>query len=103
MNLEIRKLHTLGRSKLPLQPPGSLDGNQMFGFSSPIIIQVSLLMKPFLPVKHYIEVQIGIFKMGLRILVETFTLNQAVCLQLVSSRHNLLVNLNCSFRFSYLH
>ncbi|KAI3915667.1 hypothetical protein MKX01_015492 [Papaver californicum] len=39
VNLEIRKLHALGRSKLPLQPPGSLDGHEMFGFSSPAIVQ----------------------------------------------------------------
>ncbi|MCL7024368.1 hypothetical protein MKW94_002422 [Papaver nudicaule] len=39
VNLEIRKLHALGRSKLPLQPPGSLDGHEMFGFSSPVIVQ----------------------------------------------------------------
>ncbi|RZC68872.1 hypothetical protein C5167_032122 [Papaver somniferum] len=39
VNLEIRKLHALGRSKLPLQPPGSLDGHEMFGLCSPAIIQ----------------------------------------------------------------
>lgn len=41
INLEIRKHHTLGRSQSPpLQPPGSLDGLEMFGFTSPAIIQV---------------------------------------------------------------
>ncbi|CAH9147452.1 unnamed protein product [Cuscuta epithymum] len=40
VNLEISKQHKLGREKLPpLQPPGSLDGMEMFGFSSPAIVQ----------------------------------------------------------------
>ncbi|PIA36397.1 hypothetical protein AQUCO_03400348v1 [Aquilegia coerulea] len=40
INQEIRKQHTLGRLHLPpLQPPGSLDGLEMFGFTSPAIIQ----------------------------------------------------------------
>ncbi|OVA18831.1 JmjC domain [Macleaya cordata] len=39
VNQELRKLHALGRTKLPLQPPGSLDGHEMFGFSLPAIIQ----------------------------------------------------------------
>jgi histone demethylase JARID1 len=39
-NQEISKQHKLGRLKLPpLQPPGSLDGMEMFGFSSPTIVQ----------------------------------------------------------------
>ncbi|XAR65863.1 hypothetical protein NMG60_11011845 [Bertholletia excelsa] len=41
VNQEITKQHKLGRTKLPpLQPPGSLDGIEMFGFSSPAIMQV---------------------------------------------------------------
>ncbi|PIN21767.1 hypothetical protein CDL12_05537 [Handroanthus impetiginosus] len=40
VNHEIVKQHKLGRGKLPpLQPPGSLDGMDMFGFSSPEIVQ----------------------------------------------------------------
>ncbi|KAK3001060.1 hypothetical protein RJ639_019067, partial [Escallonia herrerae] len=41
VNQEITKQHKLGKMKLPpLQPPGSLDGMEMFGFSSPAIVQV---------------------------------------------------------------
>lgn len=41
VNQEINKQHKLGKTKLPpLQPPGSLDGLEMFGFSSPAIVQV---------------------------------------------------------------
>ncbi|XP_052187665.1 putative lysine-specific demethylase JMJ16 [Diospyros lotus] len=41
VNQEITRQHKLGRTKLPpLQPPGSLDGMEMFGFSSPAIVQV---------------------------------------------------------------
>ncbi|KAL2549164.1 putative lysine-specific demethylase JMJ16 [Forsythia ovata] len=41
VNQEITKQHKLGRKKLPpLQPPRSLDGMEMFGFSSPAIMQV---------------------------------------------------------------
>uniref|UniRef100_A0A2P2KJF8 Uncharacterized protein n=3 Tax=Rhizophora mucronata TaxID=61149 RepID=A0A2P2KJF8_RHIMU len=40
VNQEITKQHKLGRANLPpLQPPGSLDGLEMFGFSSPAIVQ----------------------------------------------------------------
>ncbi|KAJ1409286.1 JmjN domain [Sesbania bispinosa] len=40
VNQEIAKQHKLGRKGLPpLQPPGSLDGFEMFGFSSPAIVQ----------------------------------------------------------------
>ncbi|CAL5363169.1 unnamed protein product [Camellia sinensis] len=40
VNQEITKQHKLGRMKLPpLQPPGSLDGMEIFGFSSPAIVQ----------------------------------------------------------------
>lgn len=40
INLEISNQHKVGRLKLPpLQPPGSLDGMEMFGFSSPFILQ----------------------------------------------------------------
>lgn len=47
VNKEIIKQHKLGRGKLPpLQPPGSLDGMEMFGFSSPAIVQAcSLILK----------------------------------------------------------
>lgn len=41
VNEEITKRHRLGKTNLPpLQPPGSLDGFEMFGFSSPAIVQV---------------------------------------------------------------
>ncbi|CAI9091485.1 OLC1v1026534C1 [Oldenlandia corymbosa var. corymbosa] len=41
VNQEIARQHKLGKPNLhPLQPPGSLDGIEMFGFSSPEIIQV---------------------------------------------------------------
>lgn len=40
VNYEISKQHKSGISNLPpLQPPGSLDGMEMFGFSSPSILQ----------------------------------------------------------------
>ncbi|KAL1542259.1 putative lysine-specific demethylase JMJ16 [Salvia divinorum] len=40
VNHAIAKQHKLGKGKLPpLQPPGSVDGMQMFGFSSPAIMQ----------------------------------------------------------------
>ncbi|XP_074311385.1 putative lysine-specific demethylase JMJ16 [Silene latifolia] len=40
VNQEISKQHKLGELKLPpLQPPGSLDGYEMFGFTSPTIVQ----------------------------------------------------------------
>lgn len=40
INHEISNRHKLGRLKFPpLQPPGSLDGMEMFGFSSPFILQ----------------------------------------------------------------
>ncbi|KAK8638049.1 hypothetical protein V6N13_136492 [Hibiscus sabdariffa] len=40
VNQEITKQHRVGKTNLPpLQPPGSLDGLEMFGFSSPEIIQ----------------------------------------------------------------
>lgn len=43
LNQEIAKQRKLGKTNLPpLVPPGSLDGMEMFGFSSPAIIQVSL-------------------------------------------------------------
>lgn len=46
VNYEITKQHKLGRMNLPpLQPPGSLDGMEMFGFSTPAIVQVNLLLK----------------------------------------------------------
>uniref|UniRef100_A0A7N0TJ12 Lysine-specific demethylase JMJ16 n=1 Tax=Kalanchoe fedtschenkoi TaxID=63787 RepID=A0A7N0TJ12_KALFE len=40
VNQEISRLHKLGRLNLPpLQPPGSVDGLEMFGFSSPSLVQ----------------------------------------------------------------
>ncbi|XP_054811228.1 putative lysine-specific demethylase JMJ16 [Prosopis cineraria] len=40
VNQEITKQHKLGRKDLPpLQPRGSIDGFEMFGFSSPAIVQ----------------------------------------------------------------
>ncbi|WCJ43791.1 Lysine-specific demethylase JMJ703 [Euphorbia peplus] len=40
VNQEITKQHKMGKTNLPpLQPPGSLDGLEMFGFSSPSIVQ----------------------------------------------------------------
>ncbi|XP_073012098.1 lysine-specific demethylase JMJ703 [Typha latifolia] len=40
VNQEIRRQHSMGRMNLPtLQPPGCLDGLEMFGLSSPAIIQ----------------------------------------------------------------
>ncbi|GAB2277626.1 hypothetical protein Dimus_012334 [Dionaea muscipula] len=40
VNQEISKQHKLGKKKLPpLQPPGSLDGLEMFGLTSPAITQ----------------------------------------------------------------
>lgn len=42
VNQEITKQHKLGKKNLPpLQPPGTLDGFEMFGFTSPAIVQVS--------------------------------------------------------------
>lgn len=42
VNQEITRQHKLGRLNLPpLQPPGSLDGFEMFGFTSPSIVQVN--------------------------------------------------------------
>lgn len=42
VNHEIAKQHKIGKGKLPpLQPPRSVDGMQMFGFSSPAIMQAS--------------------------------------------------------------
>ena len=42
VNQEITRQHKLGRLNLPpLQPPGSLDGFEMFGFTSPAIVQVN--------------------------------------------------------------
>ncbi|XP_024025134.1 putative lysine-specific demethylase JMJ16 [Morus notabilis] len=41
VNQEIARQHKSGRLNLPpLQPPGSLDGFEMFGFTSPAIVQV---------------------------------------------------------------
>ncbi|CAL1389758.1 unnamed protein product [Linum trigynum] len=40
VNQEITKQYKMGKPNLaPLQPPGSLDGFEMFGFSSPTIVQ----------------------------------------------------------------
>ncbi|GJM87294.1 hypothetical protein PR202_ga03234 [Eleusine coracana subsp. coracana] len=41
LNIEIRRQLVTGRANLPtLQPPGSVDGLEMFGFLSPAIVQV---------------------------------------------------------------
>lgn len=41
LNMEIRKQLSMGRANLPtLQPPGSVDGLEMFGLLSPVIVQV---------------------------------------------------------------
>jgi histone demethylase JARID1 len=41
LNMEIRKQVSMGRANLPtLQPPGSVDGLEMFGLLSPVIVQV---------------------------------------------------------------
>jgi hypothetical protein len=41
LNQEIRRQRSLGKQNLPaLQPPGSLNGLEMFGFTSPLVIQV---------------------------------------------------------------
>lgn len=41
VNQEILKQHKLGKPKLlPLQPPGSVEGMEMFGFSTTEIVQV---------------------------------------------------------------
>jgi len=49
VNLEIAKQFKLGRKGLPpLHPAGSLDGFEMFGFSSPEIVKVILLIKTHL-------------------------------------------------------
>ncbi|CAN6279662.1 unnamed protein product [Urochloa humidicola] len=40
LNMEIRRQLSMGRANLPtLQPPGSVDGLEMFGLSSPLIVQ----------------------------------------------------------------
>jgi len=40
LNQEIRRQRSLGKQNLPaLQPPGSLNGLEMFGFTSPLVIQ----------------------------------------------------------------
>ncbi|KAM1039047.1 hypothetical protein ACFX13_034376 [Malus domestica] len=40
VNQEITRQHKLGKMNLPpLQPPGSIDGFEMFGFTSPAIVQ----------------------------------------------------------------
>ena len=45
LNMEIRRQLSMGRANLPaLQPPGSVDGFEMFGLLSPSIVQVR---KPF--------------------------------------------------------
>jgi F/Y rich C-terminus len=43
VNLEIRKQHIKGKVELTgLQPPGSIDGLEMFGLISPNIVKVYL-------------------------------------------------------------
>ncbi|KAF8723707.1 hypothetical protein HU200_021671 [Digitaria exilis] len=42
INMEIRRQLSMGRANLPtLQPPGSIDGLEMFGLLTPVIIQVA--------------------------------------------------------------
>jgi hypothetical protein len=54
VNQEITKQHKTGRTNLPpLQPPGSLDGFEMFGFSSPAIVQVFLQQADFLTLSFF--------------------------------------------------
>lgn len=44
VNLEITKQHKMGRINLPcLQPHESVDGLEMFGLSSPAVMQVSVI------------------------------------------------------------
>jgi histone demethylase JARID1 len=41
LNMEIRRQLSMGRANLPtLQPPGSIDGFEMFGLLRPAIVQV---------------------------------------------------------------
>jgi histone demethylase JARID1 len=41
LNMEIRRQINMGRANLPtLQPPGSVDGHEMFGLLTPAIVQV---------------------------------------------------------------
>lgn len=41
VNDEIRRLRNAGKVNLPtLQPPGSIDGLEMFGLTSPTIVKV---------------------------------------------------------------
>lgn len=48
VNLEIMRQHNLGKTNLPsLQPQGSLDGLEMFGLTSPTIMQVSINRFPY--------------------------------------------------------
>lgn len=59
VNDQIRKHHSMGRPSLPpLQPPGSLDGFEMFGLSSPMIIQVSILWYNVFLIVHSYSYQI---------------------------------------------
>jgi len=48
VNNEIRRHHNSGKvNLLTLQPPGSLDGLEMFGLTSPTIIQVMFFSSCF--------------------------------------------------------
>jgi len=50
VNNEIRRHHNSGKvNLLTLQPPGSLDGLEMFGLTSPTIIQVMFILVMFFP------------------------------------------------------
>ena len=52
VNQEISKQHKAGKLDLPpLQPSGSPDGFEMFGYTSPAILQV-IILKPTLAVSH---------------------------------------------------
>lgn len=78
MNQEITKQHKLGRKGLPpLQPPGSLDGFEMFGFSSPAIVQVIFAdQNSFIMQSASLEFDIGRKKILFQILFLATSLEQ---------------------------
>lgn len=55
VNQEIARQHRMRKSNLPpLLPPGSLDGFEMFGFSSPAVVQVNAFF-PIVPLDLIIK------------------------------------------------